>query len=150
MGAPDGFPLVNYNILTGSIHIYCGGRRLILSVMHHLGTVIFPVLVALLQIGWVAAQNLPFNGADISSLPMLESQGIRYSDNGQTKAFETILASHGFKLTRIRVWTAGTYTQSYALNLTRRAKNAGMKILIDLHYSDTCTFDVFPLPTQMS
>ncbi|EKM51618.1 glycoside hydrolase family 53 protein [Phanerochaete carnosa HHB-10118-sp] len=80
---------------------------------------------------------LPLNGADFSSLSLLESQGIIYKDNGVVKPFEQILASHGFELARIRVWTAGTYTQSYALALAKRAKAAGMKILIDLHYSDT-------------
>lgn len=86
-----------------------------------------------------SASALSLNGADISSLPLLESQGIHYTLNGAQQPFETILAENGFKLARIRIWTAGTYTQSYALSLARRAKNAGMKILIDLHYSDTCT-----------
>lgn len=54
--------------------------------------------------------------------------------------FEKILSNHGFELARIRIWTAGTYTQSYALALAKRAKAAGMKILIDLHYSDTCEY----------
>ncbi|KAI0094200.1 arabinogalactan endo-1,4-beta-galactosidase [Irpex rosettiformis] len=94
-------------------------------------------LSALLAVFQVAAASLPFNGADISSLPLLESQGISYKDNGQTKPFETILSQHGFHVARIRIWTAGTYTQQYAINLAKRAKNAGMKILIDLHYSDT-------------
>ena len=82
--------------------------------------------------------SLPLNGADISSLPLLESQGIKYSDGGAVKPFEQILSSHGFELARIRVWTAGTYTQSYAIALAKRAKAVGMKVLIDLHYSDTC------------
>ncbi|KAL5531253.1 hypothetical protein ACEPAG_4130 [Sanghuangporus baumii] len=94
------------------------------------------LLSAIAFVGFSLAA-LPLNGADISSLPLLESQGISYSDGGQTKAFESILASHGFQLARIRVWTAGTYTQDYAISLAKRAKNAGMKILVDLHYSDT-------------
>ena len=98
-----------------------------------LKTLLFCILVPILQV-----LSLPLNGADISSLPLLESQGIRYSDGGSVKPFETILAGHGFSLARIRVWTAGTYTQSYALSLAKRAKAAGMKILVDLHYSDTC------------
>ncbi|KIP09699.1 glycoside hydrolase family 53 protein [Phlebiopsis gigantea 11061_1 CR5-6] len=97
-----------------------------------LKTLLFCILVPALQVF-----GLPLNGADISSLPLLESQGIKYSDSGSVKPFETILAGHGFSLARIRVWTAGTYTQSYALTLAKRAKAAGMKILIDLHYSDT-------------
>ncbi len=95
-------------------------------------------LSALLVAFQAAAASLPFNGADISSLPLLESQGISYKDNGQTKPFETILSQHGFHVARIRIWTAGTYTQQYAINLAKRAKNAGLKVLIDLHYSDTC------------
>lgn len=88
---------------------------------------------------WVtSAQSFTMNGADISSLPLLESQGRRYSENGQTKPFEQILASHGYQVARIRIWTAGTYTKDYALSLAKRAKSAGMKVLIDLHYSDTC------------
>ncbi|KAH8109677.1 arabinogalactan endo-1,4-beta-galactosidase [Phellopilus nigrolimitatus] len=85
------------------------------------------------------ALSLSINGADISSLPLLESGGLSYSesDGGLTKPFETILSSHGFNLARIRVWTAGTYTQTYALALAKRAKFVGMKILVDLHYSDT-------------
>ena len=96
------------------------------------------LLFSALALATFALAALPLNGADISSLPMLESQGISYTDGGSRKAFESILSSHGFKLARIRVWTAGTYTQDYAINLARRAKNAGMKILVDLHYSDTC------------
>ena len=86
----------------------------------------------------MGALSLALNGADFSSLAVLEQQGIHYTDNGATKPFETILASHGFNLARIRVWTAGDYTTDYALALAKRAKSAGMKILIDLHYSDTC------------
>ncbi len=97
-----------------------------------------------IALAFLPLQVLSFalNGADFSSLSLLESQGISYKDNGQTKPFEKILFSHGFELARIRVWTAGTYSQSYALNLAKRAKAVGMKILIDLHYSDTCKPDV--------
>lgn len=97
-------------------------------------------LFALLAAAQISALSLPFNGADISSLSLLESQGISYTDGGVNKPFETILSSHGYALARIRIWTAGTYNQTYAISLARRAKAAGMKILIDLHYSDTCRF----------
>ncbi|EJC99940.1 arabinogalactan endo-1,4-beta-galactosidase [Fomitiporia mediterranea MF3/22] len=80
---------------------------------------------------------LTLNGADFSSLSLLESQGISYTDGGSKRPFETILSDHGFKLARIRIWTAGTYTQDYGIALAKRAKAAGMKILVDLHYSDT-------------
>lgn len=98
-------------------------------------TLFFAALLAVTQ---VIALSLPLNGADFSSVPLLESEGISYTDGGVTKPFEDILSSHGFELARIRIWTAGTYSQSYAISLAQRAKAVGMKILIDLHYSDTC------------
>jgi len=78
------------------------------------------------------------NGADISSLKILENQGITYSSGGNVTAFENILSNHGHNLARIRVWTAGDYDTKYAIALAKRVKKAGMKLLIDLHYSDTC------------
>ena len=95
-------------------------------------------LISVFAFVGLAYAALSLNGADFSSLSMLESQGISYSDNGSTQPFETVLADHGFQLARIRVWTAGTYTQDYGISLAKRAKAAGMKILVDLHYSDTC------------
>lgn len=97
--------------------------------------ILFSLLLTALRV-----LSLPLNGADFSSLSLLESQGIHYTDSGSVQPFERILANHGFELARIRVWTAGTYTQNYALALAKRAKAAGMKILIDLHYSDTCRY----------
>ena len=76
---------------------------------------------------------LSMNGADFSSLALLESEGHSYSENGATQPFEKILANNGFDVARIRVWTAGTYSQSYGLALAKRAKAVGMKVLIDLH-----------------
>lgn len=99
----------------------------------------FKVLLAL-ALSTLSVLALSLNGADFSSLAMLESEGQSYSENGSIQPFERILAGNGFELARIRVWTAGTYTQSYALALAKRAKAVGMKVLIDLHYSDTCAY----------
>ena len=100
-----------------------------------------PVSILLaLVLSAVSVFSLSLNGADFSSLALLESEGISYSENGVTEKFEQILANNGFEVARIRVWTAGTYTQDYALALAKRAKAVGMKVLIDLHYSDTCTY----------
>ena len=125
------------------LHLYLPRtHRPIALKMLRFGIFVFSALLVAFQ---AAAASLPFNGADISSLPLLESQGISYKDGGQTKPFETILTQHGFHVARIRIWTAGTYTQQYAINLAKRAKNAGMKVLIDLHYSDTCKCDTLAL-----
>lgn len=84
------------------------------------------------------ASALTYKGADFSSLAIVEKAGRSFSDGGTTKPFETILASQGCNAARIRVWTAGDYTLDYGIALAKRAKAAGMKIMVDLHFSDTC------------
>jgi arabinogalactan endo-1,4-beta-galactosidase len=52
---------------------------------------------------------------------------------------EQILADSGGNYVRLRVWTdppAGYSTLESALTLAKRAKRAGLKVLLDLHYSD--------------
>ncbi|TFY80753.1 hypothetical protein EWM64_g3258 [Hericium alpestre] len=80
---------------------------------------------------------LTFRAADISSLAVVEQQGVHFSDGSQRKPFEDILTSHGANAARIRVWTAGQYDTRYALALAKRVKAAGMTLVVDLHYSDT-------------
>ncbi|OCH94306.1 arabinogalactan endo-1,4-beta-galactosidase [Obba rivulosa] len=80
---------------------------------------------------------LTFRGADISSLLVVEQQGVKISDNGQVQPFEDILRSHGLNTVRVRVWTAGQYDLSYGLQLAKRVKAAGLTLIVDLHFSDT-------------
>lgn len=101
---------------------------------------IVPLAFALIStLSWV--QALQYHGADFSSLANLENSGISYKDGATTTKFETILKNHGANLARIRIWTStnnADYSTSYGLALAKRAKAAGMSILLDLHYSDTC------------
>lgn len=89
-------------------------------------------------------QAITYNGADFSSLALLEASGTHYSDSGSSSSdFVTIMASHGANLARIRIWTSTSssqYSLTYGLALAKRAASAGMALLIDLHYSDTCKF----------
>jgi len=97
---------------------------------------IIPLLLAFLP--WT--QALTYHGADFSSLANLEGTGISYKDGGEATKFETILKNHGTNLARIRIWTStnnADYSTTYGLALAKRAKAAGMSILLDLHYSDT-------------
>ena len=48
------------------------------------------------------------------------------------------IQNHGANAARVRVWTAGTYSTDFAINLGRRIKAAGMTLIVDLHFSDTC------------
>ncbi|KAA1470798.1 arabinogalactan endo-1,4-beta-galactosidase [Dentipellis sp. KUC8613] len=63
---------------------------------------------------------LTFRGSDLSSLVVVENQGVHFTDNGSQQPFERILVNHGSNAARIRVWTAGQYDTSYALNLAKR------------------------------
>lgn len=91
-------------------------------------------------------QALTYHGADFSSLVNLENSGLVYKDSGTTAKFETILKNHGANLARIRIWTSTSssqYSLAYGLALAKRAVAAGMTLLIDLHYSDTCASSLF-------
>jgi arabinogalactan endo-1,4-beta-galactosidase len=83
---------------------------------------------------------LSVRGADLSFLPQLEEAGVRYRDRtGRVRPAEQILAREGANYMRLRVWVdppAGYSDKARALALAKRAKRAGMKILLDPHYAD--------------
>ncbi|GGB03830.1 hypothetical protein GCM10011511_28950 [Puia dinghuensis] len=86
-------------------------------------------------------------GADISFLPELEARGIHFSDNkGQRDAIE-ILKDHGFNYIRLRIFNDPARDSGYSpgkgfcdlahtLTMARRVKAAGLRLLLDFHYSD--------------
>jgi arabinogalactan endo-1,4-beta-galactosidase len=85
-------------------------------------------------------KSLSVRGADISFTLQEEAANTRYRDlRGRTRSVERILADSGANYVRLRVWTdppAGYSTLGSALTLAKRAKHAGLKVLLDLHYSD--------------
>jgi len=86
------------------------------------------------------AGALSVRGADISFTLQEEAAGSRFRDlNGRPGSVEKIIANNGGNYVRLRVWTdppEGYSTLDSALVLAKRAKRAGMKVLLDLHYSD--------------
>ncbi len=87
-------------------------------------------------------------GADFSLLPFFESNGVTYKDNGVTQDALTILKNHGINCVRLRLFTSSAaqaqadpynYINNldYTVPLAVRVKNAGLKFLLDFHYSDT-------------
>ncbi|GAC1586508.1 MAG: hypothetical protein NVS3B8_00510 [Chitinophagaceae bacterium] len=87
-------------------------------------------------------------GADISFLPQLEESGIRFSDKGVTKDAIEILKDHGFNYVRLRIFNdpardsgyapgKGFCNLAYTMKMAKRVKAAGLKLLLDFHYSDT-------------
>ena len=80
-------------------------------------------------------------GADISWITQMEASGYRWSnDNGTQQDLLQILKDHGMNTIRLRVWvnpSGGWSGVNDVLAKAQRAKNAGMRIMIDFHYSDS-------------
>ncbi|WP_185235318.1 glycosyl hydrolase 53 family protein [Teredinibacter franksiae] len=80
-------------------------------------------------------------GADVSWLTEMEANGYRfYDDNGTERDLFEILKEHGMDSIRLRVWVnpnGGWSGISDTIAKAQRAKAAGMRILIDFHYSDS-------------
>ena len=96
-------------------------------------------------------ENLPDDfilGMDASCVPSLEASGVTYSDHsGTVRDVYEILASCGVNYVRVRVWNdpfdasgrgygGGNCDLSNAIAVGKRATAAGMKLLVDFHYSD--------------
>ena len=82
-----------------------------------------------------------FKGADVSWLTQMEDSGYKfYNAAGTSMDCFQLLQSLGINAIRLRVWVnpAGGWcgTQDVVKKAVR-AKNLGMRILIDFHYSDT-------------
>ncbi len=86
-------------------------------------------------------------GADISFLPELEANGIRFSDKGVEKDAIEILKDHGFNYVRLRIFNNPALDSGYSpgkgfcdlantLKMAKRVKDAGLGLLLDFHYSD--------------
>ena len=80
-------------------------------------------------------------GADISWLTQMESTGIKfYNSSGTQTECMQLLKAAGVNTIRLRVWVnpaAGWCNTADVVTKATRAKALGMKILIDLHYSDS-------------
>lgn len=78
-------------------------------------------------------------GVDMSFTPQLEAAGVTWRHKGRRAPVEKIFHQAGANWMRIRVWVnppAGYSTLETATELALRAKKTGMKVLLDLHYSD--------------
>lgn len=89
-------------------------------------------------------------GADISFLPQLEDRERKFYDkNGQQADVLKILRDHGFNYIRLRIFDhpelakagyspgRGFCDLAHTKQMAKRIKAAGMKLLLDFHYSDT-------------
>ncbi|MBN2805151.1 MAG: glycosyl hydrolase 53 family protein [Prolixibacteraceae bacterium] len=111
---------------------------------------IFIVLVLSITTQLVA-QNSFIIGQDLSYANMMEDCGAVFREDGTAKDVYEIFADNGTNLVRVRVW----HTPDWQENLTQpegvksqynnledaaktiaRAKEAGMQVMLDIHFSD--------------
>jgi len=100
-----------------------------------LSFLVLPLLVA------YAHAALTFKGVDWSSLLVEEAGGKTYKNTaGATQPLETILKASGVNTVRQRLWvnpSDGNYNLAYNIKLAKRAQAAGLKVYLDMHFSDT-------------
>ena len=79
-------------------------------------------------------------GADVSWITEMEDSGIRFYDqSGNETECMALLKSLGMNSIRLRVWVNpvdGWCNKTDLLVKAKRAKDLGMRIMIDFHYSD--------------
>src|SRR6188474_886726 len=95
--------------------------------------------------------NLPEDfaaGVDVSSVLSLEESGVVFKDAaGEPADLFDVLTDHGITHVRVRVWNdpfdgsgngygGGNVSPERATAIGKRATDAGLKVLVDFHYSD--------------
>jgi arabinogalactan endo-1,4-beta-galactosidase len=78
--------------------------------------------------------------ADMSYLPLIESEGTIFKKNGVAENAITTLKNAGCNTIRIRIWKNPSDNHSGLAEvkaLALRVKQAGMKVWLTVHYSDT-------------
>ncbi|QSZ29863.1 hypothetical protein DSL72_004381 [Monilinia vaccinii-corymbosi] len=83
-----------------------------------------------------------YKGHDLSSLPMLETDGYTFKDTARknaTRPVEAILGDAGMNTVKIREFVNpkdGTYGHAYNLKLAKRMFDQGYKISLTFHFSN--------------
>ena len=103
------------------------------------------------ELNVLKVENLPEDfilGMDVSSLIAQEASGVRYYDfDGNERDLLEILAENGVTHIRVRIWNdprdeqgrgygGGNCDIDTARAIGERATGAGMKLIVDFHYSD--------------
>ena len=116
--------------------------------MKRISRAFFAALLTFASPFTLSAQDLHYVGGDLSLLPKYESQGAQYKDrNG--KAISDLLPylkEQGWNTVRVRLMVDPTKSDDtkqvvqdldYVVALGARIKAAGLRFMLDFHYSDT-------------
>ncbi|MFY9154034.1 MAG: glycosyl hydrolase 53 family protein, partial [Prolixibacteraceae bacterium] len=109
-------------------------------------------LFLLVFIGLNSFSQSFYFGNDLSYVNQMEDGGAVYKEKMQPKDVYQIFAGHGTNLVRVRLWVDPSWWQSPlqqpagvkpfyndivdVTKTIRRAKEAGMQVMLDLHFSD--------------
>ncbi|MEZ4884765.1 MAG: glycosyl hydrolase 53 family protein [Chitinophagales bacterium] len=108
--------------------------------------IIFTSIFIFLIINHLQAQEFYF-GADLSYVNEMEDCGVVYKENNLAKDPYQIFADHNCNLVRLRMWHTPSWYDNLnighrysdyqdILKSSKRAKTAGMDVLLDFHLSD--------------
>lgn len=104
-----------------------------------LATLLTAVLAAVPA--WADEAAAPFYlGADLSYVNEMEDCGVQYREHGAVRDPFALFHAHGANLVRVRLWNDARWTRYSDLTdvrkTIRRAREQGMQVLLDFHYSD--------------
>ena len=104
-------------------------------------------MASLLVLGTAVAGAQKYVGGDISLLPRYEEAGVAYYDQSGTRVTDVLgfFKQEGQNAMRVRLFVdpsqdadkAVCQDIDYVKQLGKRIKDAGLKLLLDFHYSDT-------------
>lgn len=108
-------------------------------------TIARAILISIMLTSQLLAQDYRteselIKGVDISTLLEIEDYGGIFKENGNPKDALEIFKDHGINYIRLRIWhtpNSGYCNLSKTLLMASRIKNLGLKLLLDIHYSDT-------------
>lgn len=94
--------------------------------------------------------TIAIRGADVSMTAEIEQRGAVFRSEGAARDLFELLAAQGVNWIRLRLWVdprdehgepymGGTNDLATTIALARRARAAGHRVLLDLHYSDFWT-----------
>lgn len=80
-----------------------------------------------------------YRGADLSFSSQLESLNVPFYDKGVKMTSLKIFKNHGCNLVRLRLWHGAAAQNNIkdVIAYSKRVKQAGMSLLLDIYYSDT-------------
>src|SRR5262245_20406048 len=101
---------------------------------------ILAIVIGLCAVAQLDARELLLEG-DLSYINEMEDCGARYSYQGERRDPYEIFRAAGANVVRLRLWHTPTWTKYSNLadvkRSIKRAKAAGMQVMLAFHYSDT-------------